>query len=314
MGKIDRKPKFNTIDNIIKYINQIPNRDRDELIKGLWTFEQLPNVGVNGENPFFAGFLGAIHPYATKPTPGKNGYYKFSDNGHVTWLNDQYVHAGDEVSVVYSLHTGIHTYTLIKIIDRTSNIVTDILTEDSDGLTTIYSLSALPMDVKSSSLYINGVYRDDFYFSHDKIILSFIPEAGSRITIKYYTVVPTSEFESDYAKLIRFERFYKSFVMSIDVITLQGDPITHHGEYIYIDAEHITIQGIADLIASNIDDQQEKLVDLRLMLSENYLKEEDIPRVAESYERPVGLRDGDTWRSSRSGITYTMYGSSFIEL
>lgn len=273
MGKIDRKPKYDTVDNIIKYINQLPNRDRDETIKGLWTFEQLPNVGVDAEHPFFAGYLGSLLPSDAAPEPGKSGYYKFSSEGPVAWLDDRYAHASDEVSVSYNSTTGVHTYTFIKIVDRSTKIITDILTESSDGVKVMYPLSAIPMGIESSFLYINGVYRDNFYFTGQNVVLPYVPEEDSRITIKYYTVIPTSEEASDYDRLLKLEQFYRTFMMSLDLLTHLGEPVTYLGEYLYVDATMININGLAGLIAEDIYDDTEKLINLALLLEVMLTKE-----------------------------------------
>jgi hypothetical protein len=77
----------------------------------------LTDVGdffLNASSSVGGGYLGTISYASSAPTPGKSGYYFFSDAGTVSYLS-QIVKIGDKLSVVYS--GGSYTYTLISIID-----------------------------------------------------------------------------------------------------------------------------------------------------------------------------------------------------
>lgn len=329
MGKIDRKPKFNTIDNIIKYLNLLPNRDRNETIKGQWTFEYPPTIST--ATPFFAGYLGTIEPTDLAPTPEKNGYYKFSQGGEVSWLDGKYVYAGDELSVVFNSMAYQHAYKHIKIIDRTTNTVSETLTTSSNGIDRIYTLSKEPMDKSSTSLYINGVYRDDYFLSGNTIVLDYTPDEDSLITIKYFTLIPTADYATDYDKLRKMEEFYDSFTRSLSILTHMGEPLTYQGVYLYVQEDVITIPGITDLIAENLGDDPTKLVDLALMLLygagiasdasnalallQDQVNNLVIPpqEINASLMPPENPLPGAQWFSLSTGTNYTYINNNWVE-
>jgi hypothetical protein len=133
------------------------------------------------------GYLGTIDDVvAPAPTPRKNGWYKFSVNGNVTWITIETiaVKIGDEVSVEYTSNPPTHTYTYIN---RSLE-----LTDAIDTTSSVTAASATAV----KTLNTNKVERtflnvDDFVIPIDKIyrdlvITSFtggqVVEIGSTIT------------------------------------------------------------------------------------------------------------------------------------
>lgn len=82
-------------------------------------FDQVESVA--------GGYLGTILPTDVAPTPGKNGFYKFSTAGVVSWLTGTpTVSAGDQVSVVFT--DPDYTYTWL---DGSLNISDALDSQDS---------------------------------------------------------------------------------------------------------------------------------------------------------------------------------------
>lgn len=100
----------------------------------------------------------------------------------------------------------------------------------------MYTLSALPLDVVSSSLYINGLYREGFYFAGQTVILPYAPSLGSKITIKYFTKVPlANENPISNAEIQKLSEFYDAYLLTFDILTEDGDIVTHLGKMIQVD-------------------------------------------------------------------------------
>lgn len=327
---IKQKIQYDTIQRILQELRRVPNIERDETIKGKYTFEQFPNFpNSSGDQPFILNgnrvindiseldflddkntnfgpgifglyiingfkdnynFILSIHPIGydeesinevmqvltfvngtsyyrighvnagipewteflimnlrqeylgvitdetSAPTPHRNGYYKFAIERDVLWLTgNPHVYPGDELYIAYNSSTSQHQYNYIRITDRISKSVTDVLETNSDGIKTHYSLSDYPVDSNTLFVFINGLLREDIILAGKDIILPFVPVEGSRIIAKYFTTLPVADYAADYYKITLLMSFFNAFVITNKILMHDGELVTHNGEYIEVD-------------------------------------------------------------------------------
>lgn len=112
-------------------------------------------------------------------------------------------------------------------------VISEYLDTSSDGIKQAYELSYLPDSINSVYLYVNGLFRREMSLIGKVLMLDFIPSEGSKVFVYYTTHVTIGpEPEGDVAKLIAF---METFIHTNNLLTQNGEIVTHEGNYIEVD-------------------------------------------------------------------------------
>jgi len=125
-NKVDKDPNRSLIllSDVDKLANLSGNNTGDQDLSALSTKAEV--AAISG------GQLGTLNYNSVAPTPGKNGYYIFSNGGiTLSWLGGITVKGGDTVTVLFTT-PSTYDYTYIDTHDRVSTLPQTLLTSEEN--------------------------------------------------------------------------------------------------------------------------------------------------------------------------------------